>query len=138
MLFKTTKDILKNPWEDELFDPNWMDSNKIEYPPRIDWDHKRPMVLEDVDIWEVLYYESGNIGVYAAWLPYAEFYLLRPGTYREQGMGFETYYGPKARDVVIARCKELDIPLYERPFWVDPQDMWKYEGPQEPKKLIIP
>lgn len=137
MLFKTTENILKTPWLDELWDDNWMDGDTIQYPPRVDWDYKRPMVLEDVDIWEVLCAETGNRGIYAAWLPYAEFYLVMPGSSSPKNTLFETYYGSEARIHVMKRAKELNIRLNKQSMWVDPKDMWKYE-PQPLDKIIIP
>ena len=74
--FKSTKDILKSPWEDELFNPNWMDSDKLVLPPSKEWDYSRELSIEDVDIWEVISEMSGPSGIYASWLPYAEFYII--------------------------------------------------------------
>lgn len=136
MLFKSTRDIFKQ-WEDEIWNEDWLNSDVTIYPPRIEWDYSRPLNIEDVDIWEVLCAESGGRGVWAAWLPYAEFYLVRPGWDLEAKNGFETYYGPDARNQVIKRAKELKLHLNITQMWVDPEDMWKYTNP-EPKTIILP
>jgi hypothetical protein len=134
--FKSTQNIFKDFFE--VFDENWMDSDKLVLPPKIEWDYSRPLQIEDVDIWEVLYEQGGAVGVYASWSPYAEFYLIRVGWYLEsQGYGSETYYGPGAAEKVYDRCQELNIPLPINKIWVEPEDMWLYSGP-EPNKLIIP
>jgi len=125
MIFKTTKDIFQQ-WNDELWSDNVLDKPFAEYPPRVDWDYSRPLQIEDIDIWEVLYAESGGRGVYAAWLPYAEFYLVRPGWDKELEDGFETYYGPGAVDQVIKRGKDLGFYLNIQKKWVEPKEMWKY------------
>lgn len=127
MRFKSTQNIFKD--FGEVFDPNWMDSDKPVYPPKYDWDYKRELQIEDVDIWEVLYEQTGSIGVYAAWCPYAEFYMVRVGWCMEtQGYGVETYYGPEAQQGVKKRMKELGIPLFTNKVWVEPEDMWLYKG----------
>jgi hypothetical protein len=138
MLFKTTKDIFK-AWNDELWDENLLNSDKIVYPPRVEWDYSRPLNIEDIDIWEVLCSESGGRGVWAAWMPYAEFYLVRPGWQAEHKNGLETYYGPNARIEVIKRAKELGLSLNIQKIWVDPDDMWKYSNVDtKPSTLILP
>ena len=136
-IFKTTYNILTKPWEDELWNPNWMDSDKIQLPPSVEWDYSRDLKIEDVDIWEVIYEQGGAVGLYAAWMPYAEFYMLRVGWWNEsQGHGIETYYGAGSQKKLQKRIKELNLPIeiYEK--WVPDSDMWLYENP-EPKKLII-
>jgi hypothetical protein len=77
MRFKTTQNIFKD--FGEHFDPNWMDSDSLILPPKKEWDYKRPMQIEDVDLWEVIYEQGGSVGVYAAYNPFAEFYMIRVG-----------------------------------------------------------
>jgi hypothetical protein len=127
MRFKSTANIFVD--FGEVFDPNWMNSNKVEMPPKQDWDYARELQIEDVDIWEVIYEQGGGVGVYAAWNPYAEFYLLRTGWWNERnpGYGIETYYGPGAQKQVQKRMKELGIPFASQQHWVEPEDMWLYE-----------
>jgi len=125
--FKTTKDILKTPWEDELFNPNWMDSNTLILPPKKEWDYARELQIEDIEVWEQLYYEGGGLGVYAAWDPYAEFYMITKKYFTILNDGIETYYGENAQKMVQKRIKELNIPLETKQFWVEPEDMWMYQ-----------
>lgn len=141
-LFKSTYNILTKYDEDEVFDPNWMDSDKLVLPPRADWDYKRELQVEDIDIWEVLYEATNGIGVYAAWLPYAEFYMITTGINYKNGARIydqktltpywdrhiETYYGSKAQQQVWQRCKDLGIPLQIHKTWVDDADMWLYQS----------
>jgi len=131
--FKTTHNILTAVDEDELFNPNWMDSDKLILPPKKDWDYNREMQIEDVNVWEVLYQASGGIGVYAAWDPFAEFYMLTTGWLpRKEHQTIndkiiETYYGPKAQNQVYNRAKELGIPLKINSVWVDEDKLWLYK-----------
>lgn len=126
--FKSTYNILKTPWEDEVFDENWMNYNEAYLPSTKQWDYKKQLKIEDIDIWEVIYEEGGGRGVYAAWTPYAEFYIIRVGwKLEEQGYGIETYYGPKSGMKVVKRMEELSMPFSLNDMWVDPEDMWLYE-----------
>ena len=129
MRFKSTANIFLD--FGEVFDLNWMNSNKIETPPNPAWDYKRELTIDDVDIWEVIYEQGGGVGVYASWCPYAEFYLIRTGWWnatKEHNYGVETYYGPGADAAVQKRAKELNIPLFTNKVWVEPEDMFLYEG----------
>jgi hypothetical protein len=106
-----------------------MDTNKVYTPPTKMWDYKRELRIEDIDIWEVLYEQGGGIGVYAAWEPYAEFYLVRTGWLEElAGRGIEIFYGENSQDKVFKRCKELNIPLTINKLWIDPNDMWLFSN----------
>jgi hypothetical protein len=129
--FKSTHNILKAPWEDEVFDKNWMDSDKLILPNKKDWDYKKPLQIENVNIWEVIFEQGGGWGLYASWDPYAEFYLLSMGQ-----NGLETYYGAGVQDELHKRLKELNMPVEIKQMWVEPEDMWKYTK-QEPEKLIL-
>lgn len=124
--FKTTKNIFKTPWEDELYNENWMDSNKIILPPNKQWDYSRELKIEDVEIWEVLFYQGGGLGLYASWEPYAEFYLITLHNFAIRNNAIETYYGKGAQLAVKKRCKELNIFIKTQDFWVDDKDMWLY------------
>lgn len=120
--FKTTVNIVKD--NDEYFNSNWMDSNTLKLPPYTNWDYQREMKIEDVDLWEVIY-ENGSVGLYAAWQPQAEFYLLKPPFHMiEQGWGMETYYGSCAAQRAEARLKEFGISLPKHKVWIDSDDLW--------------
>ena len=126
--FKTTFNIVKD--NGEHFDPNWMDSDTIVLPPHVKWDYVREMQIEDVDLWEVIF-EVGSVGLYAAWQPYAEFYLVKPPwELLEKGWGLETYYGPEAAKRAENRLKELGIDLPKHNVWVEPEDLWLYNPKQ--------
>ena len=126
MRFKSTQNIFKDLGE--LLDPNWLESDKIILPPKKDWDYRRTITIEDVNVWEVIYEQSGGIGVYAAWDPYAEFYMIKVGWFlEEQGYGAELYYGPGAMDNMMKRAKELGIPISTNKVWVEPDEMWLYK-----------
>lgn len=118
MRFRSTENIFKD--FGEIFDPNWMDSDKLVLPPTKVWDYSRPLQIEDVDIWEVIWEAGGGWGLYASWEPYAEFYLLNIGG------SVETFYGPGCQKSIINRVESLNIPVQLHKIWVDPEDMWLY------------
>jgi hypothetical protein len=134
--FKSTYNILTKYDEDEVFNPNWMDSDKLVLPPNPAWDYKKEMTIEDVDIWEVIYEASNGVGLYAAWCPYAEFYLLTTGLDLREPRYIkeipywdriiETYYGKDANKKIQQRIKELNLPIPMRDYWVDEENMWLY------------
>ena len=126
--FKTTKNILVEPNRDELYDANRFDSNEVILPPSKNWDYSRELQIEDIDIWEVLSEGSGGIGIYAAWMPYAEFYMVTTGWHPSttNDRVIETYYGTGAQEKVYKRAKELGIPISTYQTWVDDKDLWLY------------
>ena len=125
MRFKTTNNIFND--YHEYFDINWMDSDKIILPPKTEWNYQRPMKIEDVDLWEIITESGGGSGVYAAYDPYAEFYMIKPGWFLEKnGFGVELYYGPGSMKKVMIRMSELNIPYSVRKEVVEPEDMWLY------------
>lgn len=127
--YKSTYNILTRPDEDEAFESKWMEYPWIVDPPTKDWDYKREMKIEDVDIWEVLAEGSGGVGVYAAWTPYAEFYMVttgwKPKTICDRII--ETYYGPGSQDKVFKRAKEIGLDLKIHNTWVDEHSLWQFK-----------
>lgn len=105
--FKSTQNILKDNLE--VYDDNWSDKPFLELPPHPKWDDKRPLQVEDIDIWEVISEMSGPTGIYAAWMPYAEFYMIV-----KQGKIDSTYYGINSDKYAAKRAEELNIPYLKK------------------------
>lgn len=141
--FRSTKDILKAPWEEEVYNPNWIDSDKLILPPggpddpKYQWDYNREMKIEDVDIWEQLYYQGGGLGVYAAWAPYAEFYMITHWGLMFLSDRIETYYGPQAEKQTYQRATELGILLPTQQRWIEEEELWLHNSPPFEKKKIF-
>lgn len=132
--YRTTAGIFNTKTGKEIyFDDNWMDSNKIIVPPTQPWDYARELMIEDVDLWEIIW-ESSTAGVYASWAPYAEFYLVTTPYAKDT---VETYYGAGAQAQVQKKLKELGARVSTNLIWVDPEDMWMYEKPTA-NVLILP
>lgn len=122
VMFRTTHNILKAPSEGDYFDENWMNFDTIQLPPKTDWDYAREMQIEDVDLWEVISEGSGGIGVYGAWSPYAEFYMVTNGLDK-----IETFYGVGSQKRLKKYLDSLGIRYPQNPIWVDSEDMYLYE-----------
>lgn len=127
-IFKTNKDIFYTPWEEEINNVELALHPVLYLPPTKTWTYERELKIEDVDVWEVLWEGGGAWGLYAAWEPYAEFYILRVGWQLEKkGWGVETYYGAGCQKKLITRLKELNIPYALHTVWCEPEDMWLYQ-----------
>ena len=139
--FKTSLNIFKKPWEDEIYnDDKWNNPTLAGQLPWSggEWDYKRPLTVDDIDIWEVLYESGGQFGIYAAWSPHAEFYMIRLGyIIEESGYGIETYYGAEAGKMVYKRAKELNVELPVYQDWVEPDKLWLYNPVKPEEKKII-
>jgi hypothetical protein len=79
--WKATEQILHLNKDGEYFDDNWMNFDRISQyaPPIIEWTGDRPMRVEDVDLWEVITEMSGPVGVYGAYMPFGELYVVTSG-----------------------------------------------------------
>lgn len=137
-IFRTTYNIFTKPWEDESWDDNWMNSNKIELPPNKEWDYSKELTISDVSLWEVIYQASGGVGVYASWDPLAEFYMVTDRFCSSSNdSSITTYYGAGADKKVREKMRQLQIPFTSYKIWVEPEDMWLYDT-NMPKTLIVP
>jgi hypothetical protein len=106
MIFKSTYQILNNPWKEDV--PN-IDPFPIVRPPSKSWEGNRTIRLDDVNLWEQIYYEPGVIGVYAAWDPIDEFYLITYNCFLGQNSGYKLFHGNTAVDNLIEELKLLEI-----------------------------
>lgn len=97
--WKTTENILFLSKDGEYFDNNWGNFDNIfQYAPQpIPWNSHRNIRFEDVDLWEVITEESdgekGFIGVYAAYIPYEEYYIVT-----KDWSIWKEFEGPKANN----------------------------------------
>jgi hypothetical protein len=103
-IFKNTLDILTNPWSYEFSCEN------SRTPPKTnDWNMERNITVDDVILWEQLYYEPGNIGVYVAYRPYADCYLI---TYN---LFYCTILHTYTSNIYISEVKSIPLPAYKWP-----------------------
>jgi len=109
-IFKTTQHIFNNPWGPELLDiPTPVSANNL--PNKSNWPGEYLMSIADVKLWEQIYYKTGEIGIYAAWDPYDEYYIIVHNLFINSKFGIEEFYGSESVNNVWNRAKELGIEL---------------------------
>lgn len=134
-VYKSNKDIFKTGAE-EVWDKKWFqDENVFHVLKNKKWDYKRELKIDDIEIWEVIFEDSWGLGIYAAYEPYAEFYMIRHIT-PEGSQALDTFYGAGSQDKIIKFMLEHNIPFQMNNVWVDNEEMWLY-NPAPPKKIII-
>ena len=134
-LFRSNKDIFQTAGE-EVAERHWFDYEDVMYTPKINkWDYKRELKVDDIDIWEAMYEDSWGLGIYAAYRPYAEFYMIKHVDYQGNTV-LDTYYGAGAQDRIIKFMVENNIPVEMNQVWVEDSEMWLYYPPDD-KKIIL-
>ena len=104
-IFKTSQEILSR-WQDSL--------GTTVRPKKYEWLETCDPKPCDIKFWEEIYCEAGNLGVYAAYSPFVEMYLIVHLTVLEHKFSQELFYGPAAEHEIIERCKDLGIVLPTR------------------------
>ena len=103
---------------DEIFNHKF-DKNYCQYiSPKKLQTTADPCVV-DIEIWEEIYFKPGVIGVYAAWDPYCEFYLVYYPVLSETNFHSLTFSGVDAADKVQKLLEKYDIQLVTNNIWVD-------------------
>jgi hypothetical protein len=105
-IYKSTKHIISNPYEKM---PANLDSRFGYY--RVDTKVINSFNIDEVKMWEQIYYEPGFVGVYAAYDPYVEFYMITYNIFIDRPLGIETFFGNDAVEKVIDKTKKLGINL---------------------------
>lgn len=115
MIFKSTYQILSHPWKEDV--PN-IDPFPAVRPPYAQWKKECCMKLADVILWEQIYYEPGVIGIYAAWDPKDELYLITYNCFLGETTGYKLFYGNTAVDEILEELKLLEISIPVRTIYV--------------------
>ena len=103
MIFKSTYEIINNPWG------RTEDIAVSKIPPS--WNSERDISIDDVVVWEQIYHQPGNIGIYVAWSPYTEFYLVAYDLFTQTAAGLKTFSGAGAITEIQQLTSELNINL---------------------------
>lgn len=102
MILKSLQDIVNQSTGDKAHYP-------LKFPPK--WENDNLPLLEDIVIWEELHYEAELIGIYAAWSPYADCYLIAYNQFCNSHWHFEFFVGEHAVQQVYDRAVSLGISL---------------------------
>lgn len=103
--FKTKYNVFEN--NDELFSEELAKENGGVYIPETwDWDGPAQITVDDVIIWECLFEQSGSSGIYVAWAPYANFYIVTEGR-----IVVQEFFGLSAKELLDKYCVANSIPV---------------------------
>jgi len=91
-ILRSLDSIVTNAWGSER-DGSCILNNSPHVPLYTPWDYSKKMVITDIALWEQLYHEPGNVGLFVAWNPYIEYYLLVFYPFLDSKKGFKSYYG---------------------------------------------
>jgi len=126
-IFKTTDEILQSHWNDQEFRVSTTPSNLTVLPPRQQGLYLYNLTVEDIRMWETLYYEGGNIGIYGAWDPYSEFFIITYNLFLDSPAGIEVFSGSGAIRRLHAKAKELGVDLEISEIWVESENVKYYD-----------
>jgi len=100
---RTLKHIINSPWADaEFLD---LDSSFV---PTV-WSSSRRPVKEEIDLWEQIYFKPANMGLYAAFQPYLDFYLLVYNLF--DGSNIVEFYGEDAVEKIVKVFENYNVSL---------------------------
>jgi hypothetical protein len=109
-IFKSTQQVLLTTFDSMSTEGH---SGKT-IPPA--WRSERPIEFDDIVTWEQIYGKNG-LGVYAAWSPYAEFYIIVHAPFLNSSFGIEQFRGDNSLKLLLNRLGELEIELPVRQYW---------------------
>lgn len=124
-VFKTIKQINQDIWTSSV---SPVFSFKDFPPQNLKYIKKDTYDYNDIEIWEELYYKEGHIGVYAAWSPFVNCYIITHNLFLDHAAGIEVYSGKNAMEDVISRAISLGITLPLNKVWVDAVDFENLNG----------
>ena len=105
--FKTKYNVFEN--NEELYSEAIANENGIYIPETWDWDGPSQLSVDDVIIWECLFEKTGPSGIYAAWAPYEEFYIVT-----DRRSVVKEFFGPSAKELLNEYCVAEGIPTLVR------------------------
>lgn len=107
-ILRTLESIKKNIWGDEL-DGDCIINRSSPIPSYEKWNYDQPIEIDKIKIWEQLYHEPGNLGLFVAWSPYIECYILVFYPFLDSKNGIQLYYGKDSCYEISAIMREMSI-----------------------------
>lgn len=107
-VLRTLDSIIDNMWGDDL-NGEYVLNTSSPIALYEEWNYNNPIDINKIKIWEQLYHDPGNVGLFASWSPYIECYILVYYPFLETKNGIIVYYGKDACYDVSAVMKELSI-----------------------------
>ena len=105
-VFKTLPNILISSWEPTI-ESKFCLSKTVSVLPdkKLSQEIKS---IKDIELWEQIHHQIGNFGIYAAWSPYAEIYIIVYYMFSKLPGGIEVYYDPEE---VYQKARTLGVAL---------------------------
>ena len=88
-------------------------------PTKTLWHGQSNPCINDIKLWEVIYSKPNIIGVYAAWDPYVEFYIIHYPILAGIKFHHQEFFGSTASAEVHAIMQKYDIELQTHTVWID-------------------
>lgn len=111
-IFKSTPHIWSRAWEPS----KTQDMVRTSMLPQTDkWASEKEIQYKDVELWEEIHHEAGNFGVFVAYRPYADFFIIAHYMLANTKYAFEIY---RDEESVRRRTKELGLGLTEKQVYV--------------------
>lgn len=101
-LYTATEHILKSHWQLTPCSFNGVPT---------DWHYTEKATPDRINIWEVVHYESGVVGIYAAHDPYCEYYAVVNCTTAHSVSTWKIFEGIRAASRVIEYAQTLGVDL---------------------------
>lgn len=79
--------------------------------------------IDNVKLWEQIFYKKNYVGIYAAWSPYVEFYILVYEPLLSTEYSYESFFGIDSVKELMFKARQLKIDLKEQFIWVDDLDI---------------
>lgn len=132
--WKSTEQIINLSKDGELFDENWMNYHSIYHymPNPTKWKENRLIKFEDVDIWEVIAEITGPISIYAAWQPYAPYFVVIKNWTIEK-----EFWGTEGEQRLHQYMINHGINISLNQLWVDEEDISLYKNEVGGTKIIL-
>jgi hypothetical protein len=105
-VFKTLSNILISSWEPTI-ESKFCLSKTVSILPEKKLSRGIKSV-EDIELWEQIYHQIGNFGIYAAWSPYAEIYIIVYYMFSKLPGGIQVYY---SSEDVYQKARALGVTL---------------------------
>ena len=121
MLYTKTITLSMQTWfknyiyTEEIFSVTWRidPSYKIDGNP-IFKNSKQCEHIEEIKLWEILFYQPGGIGVYRAFDPYCDMLIIVHELFINDTNTIEKYFIEKEFGIIINRLKELGVKVIDQ------------------------
>lgn len=104
-MYKTTYHILNNPLEKKY------SNNYFPYPIHSENTEEKILHLNDIELWEEIYYYPGFIGIYISHIPHVEYYMVTYNFFLDKEKSYEIFYGENGKNKVLEIANKLNIPI---------------------------